>query len=409
MINIQKIKTHFPIFEKNPKLIYLDSAATSLKPREVIKKLVEYYGEYSANIHRGIYKISERATKEYEESREIVAEFIGANSQEEIVFTKNATESINILAHAFSREYLKEGDEIVLSIMEHHSNFVPWQQISLAKKIKLRIVDIKDDFTLKIENFSKLINKKTKILTLCHVSNVLGTINPIKEIIATAKRINPNIITIVDGAQSVPHFSLNVKELNIDFLAFSGHKMLGPTGVGVLWGKKDLLSGMMPMIFGGGMIKSVGVERTEYEEPPLRFEAGTPPIAEAIALKEAINFLKRVGMEEIKSHEDELTRYAISLLQNEFQKEIKIIGPKDLNKRSGVISFVFKNIHPHDLVEILDKEDICLRAGHHCAMPLHSRLKISATSRASFYFYNDKKDIEKFVRGLKVAKKILRL
>jgi cysteine desulfurase / selenocysteine lyase len=403
MIEVSKIKKDFPVFKNQPDLIYLDSAATSLKPKKVIEKIIEYYQKYPANIHRGIYSISEKATLEYEKTREVIGDFIGGKSSE-IVFTRNTTESLNILAEGLTQRFTKRGDEILISIMEHHSNFVPWQVVSKKKGLKLKILDIDKEGKLEISKLKKLITKKTKIVSLSYVSNVLGTINPIKKISEIIKKKNKEILFVVDAAQAVPHFKVKVKDLGIDFLAFSGHKMLGPTGAGVLWGKEELLNEISPLNYGGGMIEKVEIEKTIFQKAPFKFEAGTPDISAVIALKEAVFYLEKIGMEEIEDHEKTLTNLAMEKLKKEFGKKIKIYGPKE---RASVISFNFKNYHPHDVSQILAKEKICIRAGHHCAMPLHKRLKILATCRASFYLYNSKEDVEKLIEGLKKVEKTL--
>lgn len=407
MINALKVKNDFPIFRQHQNLTYLDSAATSLKPKSVIDKLSEYYRLYSANVFRGIYEMSERATEEYEETRDIVAKFIGAKYSKEIIFTRNATESINLVALTLGRKIVSRGDEIATSIMEHHSNFVPWQILAKEKRAILKIIDIDDNGTLM--NPESIIGKRTKILALTHVSNVLGTINPIKKIIRRARAVNPKIIVVVDAAQSVPHLKINVSYLDCDFLAFSSHKMLGPTGVGVLWGKEELLREMPPLLFGGEMIDIVSKTKSSFKNPPYRFEAGTPNIAGVIALKEAISYLSTLGMNKVRKHEIELTEYALKRLKEEFGAEIKIPGPRKARERGGVISFTFKSYHPHDISQILAGENICIRAGHHCAMPLHKRLNLSATARASFYIYNQQEDIERLINGLKKADKILKI
>jgi cysteine desulfurase/selenocysteine lyase len=403
MIEVSKIKKDFPVFKNQPDLIYLDSAATSLKPKKVIEKIIEYYQKYPANIHRGIYSISEKATLEYEETRKVIGDFIGGKSSE-IVFTRNTTESLNILAEGLTQRFTKRGDEILISIMEHHSNFVPWQVVSKKKGLKLKILDIDKEGKLEISKLKKLITRKTKIVSLSYVSNVLGTINPIKKISEIIKNKNKEILFVVDAAQAVPHFKVKVKDLGIDFLAFSGHKMLGPTGAGVLWGKEELLNEISPLNYGGGMIEKVEIEKTIFQKAPFKFEAGTPDISAVIALKEAVFYLEKIGMEEIEDHEKTLTNLAMEKLKKEFGKKIKIYGPKE---RASVISFNFKNYHPHDVSQILAKEKICIRAGHHCAMPLHKRLKILATCRASFYLYNSKEDVEKLIEGLKKVEKTL--
>lgn len=407
------IKRLFPIYGNQPNLVYLDSTATSLKPKSVVDKIREYYEEYSANVFRGIYPMSEKATMEFEETRTIVSGFISANSSNEIVFTRNATESLNLLAYSLGRKILEPGDEIVTTIMEHHSNFVPWQVLASEVGAVFKIIDIDEEGYLdlesdKLKTLKQIITKKTKILTLTYVSNVLGTINPIKEIVSMAKSINPNIVTIIDAAQAVPHLKIDVQDLGVDFIVFSSHKMLGPTGVGVLWGKEKLLKEMYPFMYGGDMISEVYIDKTIYKDPPHKFEAGTPAIGEIIAFKEAIKFLNEVGMKKINEHEKKLTKIAIDRLTDVFGEEIKIYGPRNVDDHNGIVSFSFGKYHPHDISQILADNGICVRAGHHCAMPLHTRLKIPATVRASFYIYNDEKDVEKLVEGLKEVKNILK-
>lgn len=399
------IKSDFPIFLHNPDLTYLDSTATSLKPTSVIKKLQEYYEHYSANIHRGIYKISEKATAEYEETRKVVAQFINANTSSEIIFTRSTTESLNLVASTLGNQIIQEGDEIITSIMEHHSNFVPWQQLALYKKAKLVIIPINENGQL--DSIEKYITSRTKIITLTYISNILGTVNPLKEIFAQAKKINQEIITVVDAAQAAPHIPLDVQELGCDFLAFSSHKMLGPTGVGVLWGKYELLEKMPPYQFGGEMVLDVSLDTTTYKKPPHKFEAGTPHVGGVIALKEALNYLSHIGMKKVRQHEKNITQYALDRLTEEFGDTIHILGPDDVEKRGGIISFHFHSFHAHDIAQILDDHNIAIRAGYHCGMPLHTYLQIPATARVSFYIYNEEKDIDTLVEGLKNVKKIL--
>jgi len=413
MIDFLNIKKNFPIFQKQPDLVYLDSTATSLKPKIVINKIKEYYEEYSANVFRGIYPMSEKATIEFEETREIVSKFINANKSEEIVFTRNATESLNLLAYSLGRKIVEPGDEIVTTIMEHHSNFVPWQVLAGEVGAIFKVIDIDEEGYLefRIQNselLKQIITKKTKILALTYVSNVLGTINPIKEIISEFKRINPKIIVIVDAAQAVPHLKIDVHDLGADFIVFSSHKMLGPTAVGVLWGKERLLKEMYPFMYGGDMIDEVYIDRTTYKNPPHKFEAGTPAIGEIIALKEAVKFLDKIGMDNIQIHEKKITDFAINRLTNTFGQSIKIYGPKNIEDRGGIMSFTFDKFHPHDIAQILADDGICVRAGHHCAMPLHTRLNVPATVRASFYLYNDERDVNKLIEGLKKVKEILK-
>lgn len=414
MINVSQIKKDFPIFKIHPDLVYLDSTATSLKPQLVIEKIVDYYQNYSANIFRGVYQISERATSEYEKTREKIAQFINAQNKDEIVFVRNTTEAINLLAYSLGRKIIQQGDEILTTIMEHHSNFVPWQVLSSEIGAKLKIIDIDQEGYLDIYKNKKrgldlknIITKKTKIFSLTYVSNVLGTINPIKEIVKKAKKINPQIYIIVDAAQAAPHFKIDVGDLGVDFLAFSSHKMLGPTGVGVLYGKKDLLEDIYPFLYGGEMITEVYLDKTIFKSPPYKFEAGTPAIGEVIALKAAIDYLEKIGLDEINQHENVLNEYALKCLKDEFGNEIKIFGPKDLKDKKGIVAFSFLSFHPHDIAQILDEEKIAVRAGHHCAMPLHQRLKTPFSTRASFYLYNEKKDIDRLVLGLKKVKSVL--
>ena len=413
MFDPKKIKKDFPIYNQHPNLVYLDSGATSLKPRVVVEKITEYYNQYSANIHRGIYQISELASLEYEETRSVVATFIGADSPSEIVFTRNSTESINLIASTVGQDIIESGDEIVTSIMEHHSNFVPWQQLAFSKGADFKVINI-ENYELRIKNdkskidLSDIITKKTKILALTLVSNVLGTINPIKEISQAARKMNPNIIIVVDAAQAVPHMLVDVKNLGCDFLVFSSHKMFGPTGVGVLWGKANLLKKMDPYQYGGDMIDIVSLEKTTFAEPPHRFEAGTPNIAGVIGLKAAIRYIKNIGIENIKIHENKLANLAIAKLDKAFGEKIRILGPKaDLN-RSGIISFTINGVHPHDIAQICDEEQLAVRAGHHCAMPLHTCLNIPASTRASFYIYNTPTDVDKLAISLQRAVKILK-
>lgn len=401
-MDFHKIKKDFPIFEKKPELIFLDSASTTLKPRVVVDALVEYYEQYSANIKRGVYKISEKATEEYEKTRDIVAEFIGAD-REEVIFTRNTTESINLVMYALGTNIVSKGDEIVVGIENHHSHFVPWQQLALNTGAILKVLDPITHFNVSLHHsvLGGAITKRTKILALTHVSNVLGTVNPVKEIISAVRRINPKIITVIDGAQAVPHTIVNVKELGCDFYAFSGHKMLGPTGVGVLWGRKNLLQEMVPFLYGGEMIRAVHLDHTEFADLPEKYEAGTPAIAEVIALKHAVTYLTKVGLKAIRTHEVELAQKTKKLLEGEFRNHITFYGPNI--PQSGIVSFNMNGVHAHDLASLLDKDGICIRAGHHCTMPLHSQLGISSSARASFYLYNNDEEIDYFVKSLQKA------
>ncbi len=407
-----QIKNDFPIFSHHPNLVYLDSTATTLKPKPVIDKLIEYYQQYSANVFRGIYPLSEKATDEFEKTRQVVAQFINAKP-EEIVFTRNTTESLNLLAYSLGRKIIEKGDEIATTIMEHHSNFVPWQILAQETGVTLKVIDINDQGYLELGekngsiDLASIITKKTKILTLTYVSNVLGTINPIKEIVNAAKKINPKIVVIIDAAQAIAHFSINVKELGVDFLAFSSHKMLGPTGVGILWGKHQLLEEIFPFMYGGEMIERVFLEKSVFKKPPHKFEAGTPAIGEVIALQEAVNYLQKIGLKNIHQYLKNLSQKAYLSLKTVFGQKITFYGPTDFNQKGPILAFNLCDYHPHDVAQILANEGVCVRAGHHCAMPLHQRLNSEkGTVRASFYIYNDEKDIERLIEGLKKCIKV---
>ncbi len=409
MLNADQVKKDFPVLRNNKSLVYLDSTATALKPYRVIKKIDEYYKKYSANVFRGIYRISEKATKEFEDTRSIVSKFINAE-HEEIIFTRNTTESLNLIAYSLGREVVGNGDNIVTSVMEHHSNFVPWQMLCFENGASLKVLDINENGLLQADRkvLNKVITRKTKIFALTCASNVLGTINPVKSIISDVRRINPNTIIVLDCAQYIPHSKIDVKEIGADFIAFSSHKMLGPTGVGVLWGKKSILEHMMPFQFGGEMIEQVSLQKTTFAKPPFKFEAGTPHIAGVIGLKEAVLYLQDVGFDKIKKHEEKIVKYFFKRIQEEFGNDVKVVGPKNSELRSPIFSFTFLNFHPHDIAQILDEENIAVRAGHHCAMPLHQRLSLIATTRASFYIYNTIEDVESLIQGLKRVKKVLR-
>ena len=406
MLDVKQIKKDFPIFTNLPELVYLDSTATSLKPQSVLNAINDYYTRYTSNIHRGIYKISEKATDEYEETRSVIAQFIHALSQEEVIFTRSTTESINLVAYSLGRKILNKGDEVVITIMEHHSNFVPWQQLAFEIGADLKIIDIDESGELRFEigksglNLQGTITKKTKILALTYVSNVLGTINPLKEIIRAARRINPKIVVVIDAAQAAPHLSIDVTDLDCDFLAFSSHKMCGPTGMGVLWGRMELLRDMFPFNYGGDMIEEVYINKTMFREPPYKFEAGTPHIAGVIGLKAAIRYLQSIGLSEIHDYEQGLVRYAMDSLKKTFSDALDILGPANPQDRVGVIAFTLKGCHPHDVAHILDEKNIAIRVGFHCAMPLHERLNVPASSRASFYLYTTQEDIDVFVQEL---------
>ena len=403
MLNVNEVRTDFPILQrivKGKPLVYLDSAATTQKPLAVIEATDQYYRVYNANVHRGIYTISEEATERYEKARDKVAAFIKAPARESIIFTRNATESINLVSNSWGRTHLRPGDEILLSYMEHHSNLIPWQMIARETGAKLRFLPLTPDGRLDLSDLPNLLTSKTKIVAVTHVSNVLGTINPVAEIAQKAHEVGA--VVLIDAAQSVPHLAIDVRALDCDFLAFSGHKMLGPTGIGILYGKVNLLDAMPPFMGGGEMINEVQLESATYRELPGKFEAGTPNIAGAIGLGAAIDYLNAIGLDNIREHEISLVSYAVEALKN--LNGIDIYGP--LPDRSGVIAFNLKGIHPHDVSTILDEDAIAIRAGHHCTQPLMRWLDVAATARASFYLYNTTDDIDRFVDSLKKVKEI---
>jgi cysteine desulfurase/selenocysteine lyase len=406
MYDVNAIRRDFPILDRKvhgKPLVYLDNAATTQKPRQVIDALVHYYEHYNANIHRGLHTLAEEATTAYEASRLKAGRFINAaHPDEEIVFTRNTTEGINLVANAWGRKFLRPGDEIVFSAMEHHSNVVPWQLIALATGAKLRFVDINESGHLDQADLRSKIGERTKIVAISHMSNVLGTINDVKAIAELAHR--HGAVVMVDGAQSVPHMRVDVQDLGCDFLAFSGHKMLGPTGVGVLYGKRELLNAMDPFLGGGEMILKVTLESSSYKETPQRFEAGTPNIADVIALGPAIDYLEGLGMENVRAHEIELTQYAIDALSA--VEGVTVYGPTNAHQKGGAVTFNYGELHPHDLSQVLDQEGIAIRAGHHCAQPLMRRLGVVATARASMYVYNTKEEIDALVDALGAADRI---
>lgn len=400
-MDIESVRKDFPILQRKvhgKPLVYFDNAATSQKPRQVIDAIDFYYKNYNANIHRSIHELGEEATAKFEEAHEKVAEFINAESYQNIIFTKNTTESLNLVAYSLTAN-LKKGDEIAVSQMEHHSNFVPWQQLAKQRGLKLRFIKIDDEGTLDEGSINQNITKKTRIVSLTHVSNVLGTINPIEKIAKIAHENNS--LMVVDGAQAAPHMPVDVKKLDADFYAFSGHKMLGPTGIGVLYGKKELLESMQPFLYGGEMIREVRFDDTSFNELPWKFEAGTMNIAEGIGLGVAIDYLTKIGMNQIQQRDKELVEYAMEKLKE--IDGIAIYGPKE---RGAVVSFNVDNIHAHDVAQVLDSEGVAIRAGHHCCMPLMSVLGVSATARASFYLYNTEKEIDSFINAIHKVKKV---
>jgi len=407
-VNSYALRNDFPIFKKKingKELVYLDNASTTQKPYSVIDSITDFYTNYNSNIHRAVYQLAEEATELYEQSRKKIANFINA-CPEEIVFTRNTTESINLIAHSWARSNLKKDDGIVITELEHHSNIVPWQILCQEIGTRLEYVGIDENGFLDLEQMIELISsKKVKLVSLSHMSNVLGTIVPIERIIKIAHE--HGIPVIVDGAQSVPHMPVNVKNMDCDFLVFSAHKMLGPTGVGVLYAKKEFLEKMRPFMGGGDMIKEVFKFHTNYNEVPYKFEAGTPNIADVVGFGAAIDYLEKIGMENIRRHEISLTEYALDSILS--LKYVTVYGPRDPKYRGGVISFNIADIHPHDLATIMNDHGIAIRSGHHCAQVLMQRLDVPATSRASFYIYNTKEEIDKFVNAIKEAGRIFKI
>ncbi|BDC59966.1 cysteine desulfurase [Bacillus altitudinis] len=399
-MNIKDVREQFPILHQQVNghdLVYLDSAATSQKPRVVIDAMNEYYRSYNSNVHRGVHTLGTKATDAYEGAREKVRAFIGASSVQEIIFTRGTTTALNTVAISYARANLKEGDEIVITHMEHHANIIPWQQAAKATGATLKYIPLQEDGTLSLEDVKQTITHQTKIVAVTHVSNVLGTINPIKDIAKIAH--DHGAIIVVDGAQSTPHMQIDVQDLDCDFFAFSGHKMCGPTGIGVLYGKKDLLNNMEPAEFGGEMIDFVDLYDSTWKELPWKFEAGTPIIAGAIGLGKAIDFLNDIGMEEVSRYEHQLATYALERF-----KELEgatVYGPQH---RAGLVTFNLDDVHPHDASTVLDTEGVAIRAGHHCAQPLMKWLGVSATARASFYLYNTEEEIDELMAALRKTK-----
>lgn len=403
-LDVEAIRDDFPILKQkiDPPLVYLDSAASSQKPNRVIEALSEYYRAYNANIHRGIYRISEKATALYEESRKKIARFINARRPCQIIFTRNTTESINIVAYSWGNANLRAGDEILVSVMEHHSNLVPWQLLAQRTGAKLQFIEVTDEGFLHLEDLDRLLTERTKLVAITHVSNVLGTVNPVQSITTAAHAVGAKVL--IDAAQSVPHLPVDVQAINCDFLAFSGHKMCGPTGIGVLYGKLDLLEEMPPFLGGGSMIRTVQRELSTYADLPQKFEAGTPSIAQAIGLGAAVDYLNDIGLDAIHPHEQDLLEYAHQKLSE--IEGITIYGPKPRHK-VGAITFNLDRIHAHDVAGIVDQDGVAIRAGHHCTQPLMQRFGVIATARASFYLYNKLEEVDSLYDGLLNAQKIL--
>ncbi len=404
MLDVAKIRDDFPILSKTvygKPLVYLDNAATSQKPRQVIQALVDYYEGYNSNVHRGVHALSMEATQRYEEARQKIADFIGAGSSEAVIFVRNTTEAINLVAGTWAIANLKAGDEILTTEMEHHSNLVPWQKLAKEKGVVLRFVPVTDQGTLDISDLDSLLNERTRLVTFNHMSNVLGTINPVDELTKAARA--KGALVLLDGAQSVPHMPVDVQDLDCDFMAFSGHKMMGPTGIGVLYVKPSVMDQMEPFLRGGEMVKQVWLEDATWNDLPMKFEAGTPNIADTIALGAAVDYLQALDMAQVRQHETQITAYALEAFR-ELKEDLEMYGPEDLNIRGGIVSFYAHDVHPHDLGTMLDREGIAIRAGHHCAMPLvRDRLGKAATARASFYVYNTEEEVDQLVAALKQA------
>jgi cysteine desulfurase/selenocysteine lyase len=401
--DVQKVRADFPILNQrvNGKpLVYLDNAATSQKPRAVIDAITRYYEMDNSNVHRGVHTLSQRATQEYESARETVRHFLNASRAREIVFVRGATEGINLIAQTYGRTHVQPGDEVLITAMEHHSNIVPWQMLCGEKHAKLRVAPINDNGELILDEFARLLGPRTKIVSIAHVSNALGTVNPLRQVIELARRHNAAVV--VDGAQAVPHLAVDVQDLDCDFYVFSGHKMYGPTGIGVLYGKFDLLDAMPPYQGGGDMISSVTFEKTTYNKVPHKFEAGTPNVSGVIGLGAAIDYVNQLGLDAINAHEQDLLGYAtvsVSAIPG-----VHLIGTA--KEKAGVVSFVMEGIHPHDIGTILDQEGIAIRAGHHCAQPVMARFGIPATARASFGLYNTKQEVDALAMGIEKVREV---
>ncbi len=405
MLNTEQIRKDFPILERETRqgvrVVYLDSTATSQKPVQVIEAMNDYYRRSNANIHRGVHTLAEEATAMYEGAREKIAKFINAASAREIIYTRNTTESINLVAYSWARANLKADDLVILTEMEHHSNLVPWHMLQMERGIKLDFIPVTEDGLLDLEVYKSLLERRPKLVSFTHMSNVLGTINPSAEIIRLGHEAGA--IVLVDGAQSVPHLKVDVQALDADFYAFSAHKMCGPTGIGVLYGKSSLLESMPPFLGGGEMIREVKLRSFRANSLPHKFEAGTPAIAEAVGFGAAVDYLEHIGMEKIAAHEHEITEYVLERLEE--IPGVKVFGPS-ADKKGGVAAFTLEGVHPHDVAHILDQDGIAVRAGHHCAQPLHEKFGIPATTRASFYLYNTKDEVDLLVRGLYKVKEI---
>ena len=409
MLDVEKIRPDFPILTKeifgNP-LVYLDNAATSQKPRQVIDALIDYYENFNANVHRGVHTLSVEATDRFEDAREKVSSFINCESSDSVIWTRNASESLNLVAYSWGEHNIGEGDEILLTPMEHHSNLVPWQELARRKNAVIKFIPMLENGTLDMDQVDDLITEKTALVSAVHMSNALGTINPVRELAEKAHRSGAKIL--VDGAQSVPHMPTDVQELNCDFLVFSGHKMLGPTGIGALYVEKEILESMEPFLTGGEMVLEVSYQKASWADLPMRFEAGTPNIADSIGLGSAVDYLNGLGMGNVREHEKDLTAYALDRFRKADLEGLDLFGPDDPNIRGGVFSFNTPDVHPHDLGTFLDRMGIAVRTGHHCAMPLVRSLGVAATTRASFYLYNTEKEVDILVDAVTEALRYFR-
>ncbi len=402
MYDVKRIRQDFPILSREVRgkpLVYLDNAATSQKPRQVIQALVECYERYNSNVHRGVHTLSMEATEKYEEARQKVADFIHAPAPESVIFVRNTTEAINLVANTWAIQNLGPGDELVITEMEHHSNLVPWQKAAAQTGAALRYIHVTKDGALDLSSLDTVINERTRLVAAVHISNFVGAINPVKTLSQRAHQVGATFL--IDGAQSVPHMPVDVVDLDCDFLAFSGHKVMAPPGIGVLYVKPSVLEDMEPFLRGGEMVREVWYDHATWNDLPNRFEAGTPNFADAIALGAAVDYLQDLGMEEVRRHEVEITTYALNAFKE--LEEIDIIGPRDAEARGGLISFNTSDVHPHDLGTFLDNEGIAIRTGHHCVMPLHRKYGLSASGRASFYVYNTNEEVDVLIDGLKKA------
>ncbi len=398
------VKKDFPILKREvngKSLVYLDSGATSQKPKQVLDSERDYYEQHNANVHRGAHTLGDEATQLYGEARATVAKFIGARN-EEIIFVRNTTEAINLVAYSWGLDSLKKDDVIVTTLMEHHANMVPWQEVARRTGAKLEVVGLTEDGLVDMEDYAQKLKLKPKMVAFVHVSNALGTINPVKEMTKMAHKAGA--LVLVDGAQAVPHMKVDVAEIGCDFYAFSGHKMLGPMGIGILWGKKEILDKMQPFLTGGGMISEVYTDHSSWAEVPEKFEAGTPNVAGAVGLSTAIDYLEKLGLDNVRKHDMEIVAYAIEQLQS--INEVKMLGTLEVEKRCGSVSFEYKGVHAHDVATILDSEGVAVRSGHHCTMPLHNNLGLAASARASFNVYTTKEDIDTLVKALGKVKQV---